>query len=70
MSEVSGLGWNGVLQATGHVHKNVGQVRAGTENRFGRGPGSPERRLLPDSGGSGSEPPNLFRALTPVVLKG
>ena len=70
LPEVSGVVRTAVLQATGHVDKNVGQIRAGSENGFGRGLGSPELLLLPDSGRSGSEPPNLFRALTPVALKG
>ena len=54
LSEVWGSGVQGVLQATGLVDKNVGQVCAGSGNRPGRGPRQPEQVLLTGSGKSGS----------------
>lgn len=54
LSEVCSDGVQGVLQATGLVDKNVGQVCAGSGNRPGRGPRQPEQVLLTGSGRSGS----------------
>ena len=54
LSEVWGGRVQGVLQPTGLVDENVGQVCAGSGNRPGRGPRQPEQVLLTGSGRSGS----------------